>query len=89
MYDGITAPFYYEGIIAKLIADFKFHGQEYLAKPFAKEMAESVKNDFENIDFDLVCYVPFTKNQKRRYFYYAGFFKSKSCNWKFKRVKLS
>ena len=67
MYDGITAPFYYEGIIAKRIADFKFHGQEYLAKPFAKEMAESVKSDFENIDFDLVCYVPFTKNQKRRY----------------------
>ena len=67
MYDGITAPFYYEGIIAKRIVNFKFCNYVHLAKPFAKDMAESVRNDFKKVDFDFVCYVPFNKSTKRRY----------------------
>lgn len=65
-YDGITSPFYYEGKIGKCIRDFKFNGRDFYGKALAQDMAESVKNDFKSIDFDLVCYVPFTKNQQRK-----------------------
>ncbi len=64
-YDGITAPFYYEDKIAKCICDFKFYGYDFYGKTLAQDMAESVKNDFKGVKFDLMCFVPFTKCQQR------------------------
>ncbi len=63
-YNGITAPFYYEGTVQEGIAKLKFSGVETLVHYFAKDMAESVKNDFSDINFDFICYVPFTATQK-------------------------
>lgn len=65
-YDGITSPFYYEDEIGRCIRKFKFGGYDFYGKTLAQDMAESVKKDFKDIGFDLVCYVPFTKNQQRK-----------------------
>ena len=65
-FDGITAPYYYEGKIAECIRMFKFDGREFYGKNLAKDMANCVLRDFKGIDFDLICYVPFTRQQQKR-----------------------
>lgn len=63
-YDGITSPFYYENSIKKCIHNLKFNDKEFLADILAQDMANAVKKDFENVNFDLLCYVPFSVHQK-------------------------
>ena len=63
-YDGITAPFYYEDSIALAVRRLKFYGKDFLADIFAEKMAERVKEDFKDVEFDFICYVPFTASQK-------------------------
>lgn len=65
-YDGITSPFYYEGGIKKGIGRLKFNGKENIAYTLATAMASSVKNDFGDVSFDFICFVPFTPMQKIR-----------------------
>ncbi len=65
-YDGITSPFYYEGGIKQGIHKLKFNGKEHIAHTFAEEMAKSVKSDFADVNFDFICFVPFTTAQKIR-----------------------
>ncbi len=61
-YSGLTAPFYYEGVIGKSIRNFKFRGKTGHADFFAKEMTVAVKNQFAGKNFDLITCVPLTKN---------------------------
>lgn len=63
-YDGITAPFYYEDSIAKSIRRLKFYGKDVLANSLAERMADCVRDDFKDVKFDFICYVPFTLSQK-------------------------
>ena len=63
-YDGIAAPFYYEKSIRESIRLLKFNGKDFIAKRLADDMAESVRTDYKNIDFDVICYVPFSKGNK-------------------------
>ncbi len=63
-YDGITSPFYYEDSIALAVRRLKFYGKTFIADALAQKMAESINADFKDIDFDCVCYVPFTLSQK-------------------------
>ncbi len=63
-YDGITAPFYYEGGIQRGIRRLKFEGERHLAHSLANAMADCVCKDFFDVNFDLICYVPFTNLQK-------------------------
>lgn len=63
-YDGISAPFYYEKSIQESIKLLKFSGKEFMAEHLSKDMAESVKEDLKDIDFDFICYVPFSKLNK-------------------------
>lgn len=62
-YDGISAPFYYEKGIERGIKLFKFSEREYIGKALAADMAENVKRDFSEIDFDFITFVPFSKTQ--------------------------
>ncbi len=64
-YDGVTAPFYYEGSVADGIARLKFGGKDYMAYYFAKDMAQSVKDNFSNVNFDCITFVPVAGLQKR------------------------
>lgn len=65
-YDGITSPFYYEDGIKSGIQRLKFNGKEHLAYALAEDMAKSLKSDFCEMKFDLICFVPFTALQKIR-----------------------
>lgn len=65
-YDGITSPFYYEGGVKKGIGQLKFNGKEHIAYALAEDMAKSVKSDFADVNFDFICFVPFTTAQRIR-----------------------
>lgn len=62
-FDGITSPFYYEKGIKQGLQLLKFNNKSHLAKTFAKDMAECVNKDFAHIDFDFICYIPFSTMQ--------------------------
>ncbi len=64
-YKGICAPFYYEGAIEKAIDRFKFQNKDFLAQPYARNMAAAVRREYADIQFDAVTFVPFTKKQMR------------------------
>ncbi len=57
-FTSATAPFYNEGVAQKIMYDFKFNRKIYFAKFIAERMAISVKNDFYDISFDCIVYVP-------------------------------
>ncbi|MBO5332625.1 MAG: ComF family protein [Clostridia bacterium] len=63
-YDGISAPFYYEKNIRESIRLLKFNGKDFIANQLSDDMAESVKSDFKDIVFDMICFVPFSKGNK-------------------------
>ena len=64
-YDGVTAPFYYENGIRTSLQLLKFGGRDYMAYTLAQDMAKSVAEDFNDISFDFITYIPFTGYQKR------------------------
>lgn len=68
-FDGITAPFYYEDSIKKSITRFKFSNKLVLGAILARDMATAVREDFQDKEFDFICFVPFSKIQvlKRNY----------------------
>ena len=59
-FDGITSPFYYEKGVKQGLQLLKFNNKSHLAFTFAENMADCVKEDFKDIDFDFICYVPFS-----------------------------
>lgn len=65
-FDGISAPFYYEGGVETAIKNFKFHDKQFVAEVLAKDIAQSVKIDFPDIDFDFIDFVPFSKTQEKK-----------------------
>ena len=62
-YDGITAPFYYEGGIKAAVRRLKFNRKLYLAEHLSDDMARAVKEDFSDKSFDFMCFVPFSRVQ--------------------------
>lgn len=65
-FDGITSPYYYEDSIKKSIHYLKFNGRYFIAHTLAQDMAKSVREDFENIHFDFISFVPYSISQKLR-----------------------
>lgn len=65
-YDGITSPFYYEKGIGKCIKNLKFNNKSYLAEVLAEEMCKAINQDFKDINFDFLCFIPLSKVQKRQ-----------------------
>ncbi len=66
-FDKATAPFLYTGLVKTLIRRFKYKNAPYLARTFARWLAqEYIKSDF---DVDVVVYVPMHKDKlsKRGY----------------------
>lgn len=63
-FDGITAPFYYEKEIQESLKLLKFNGKSHLAVQLAEDMAECICEDFNEINFDFITYVPFSRMQK-------------------------
>ena len=66
-YDGLCAPFEYEGVVRKGIHIFKFEGQRDNYRHFSHLMSQCIEKRFGSIDFDLVLSVPATeKSIKKR-----------------------
>ncbi len=63
-YDGIVAPYYYEGSAKTSLLLLKFSEKEYMAYTLAQDMADTVKKEYGDINFDFIAYVPFTTYQK-------------------------
>ncbi len=64
-YKAITAPYYYKDNVVTAVHRFKDSYMLFLSKRFAKDIADSVKENFSEISFDAVTYVPMTKRSTR------------------------
>lgn len=62
-YDGITAPFYYEDCAQTALLRLKFGNKEFVAHTLAQDMADAVRESFCGIHFDLIAFVPFSRQQ--------------------------
>ena len=65
-YDGICAPFYYEKTVETAIRKFKFADKPYIAKVLAEDLANTVKEDFADIKFDFIDFIPFSISQEKK-----------------------
>ncbi len=56
--DAVCAPFRYEGAVKRGVLRFKARGTSLAAAHYAREIAETVQQEFEGIPFDAVTFVP-------------------------------
>lgn len=68
-YKKITAPYYYKDSIIKAVHRFKDGDMPFLAKRFSKDMYDLICENYSNVSFDMVSFVPLRKfrEQKRGY----------------------
>lgn len=66
-FENIISVFEYTGIARQIMKKYKFAHKMHYADFFAKHMADSVKNEYKNIKFSIVTYVPTSsKNRSKR-----------------------
>ena len=63
-FSGCTAPFYNDGVMKDAMYLFKFARKEYISKFFAERMAITVKTCYNDIDFDIITFVPMSLSKK-------------------------
>lgn len=63
-FDGISVPFYYENGVKQALKLYKFNDKSFYAYILAQDMVESIQKDFEGVNFDFICFVPFDNFQK-------------------------
>ncbi len=68
-YDAIVAPFTYDENVVKAVHRLKFYNRPELANPMGRQIANTVKERYDDIDFDFVTAVPLTarRNYRRGY----------------------
>lgn len=71
-YDGICAPFRYEGVVRHGIALWKFNNAERKVFFFAEMITASIKESFGDIEFDVITFVPQTKKESEKRSYNQG-----------------
>ena len=64
-YDGIAAPFYFEGNVRKGLHCFKFRNYTAGAEEYAREMYETIKTRFPDVVFDFITEVPVSAKSRR------------------------
>ncbi len=64
-FDGLVAPFYFEGVVRKGVHRFKFRKSPDNAKAYGYEMSETVKKRYHDISFDFITEVPVSKKRIR------------------------
>ena len=60
-YKQITAPYYYKDSVVKAVHNFKENDMPFLSNRFCADMLNSVADDYNDIEFDFVTYVPLRK----------------------------
>lgn len=63
-FSGCAAPYYNDGVTQSAMYSLKFARKEYIAKFFAERMAITVKTCYNDIDFDMVTFVPMSFSRK-------------------------
>ncbi len=69
----LASPFYYEGIIKKIVWDFKFNGKIQNVKLLALEMVKTAEIAFNRKKFDIVTCVPMTQRSFKERGYNQSF----------------
>ncbi len=64
-YKGFCAPYYFEGSMYSAVYRLKDSGYKELAPEMAKRIAECVKRNFGDTEFDVVTFVPMTEKRTR------------------------
>lgn len=65
-YNGIAAPFYFEGLVRKGIHSFKFRNSPRNSEAYCDEMAKTVKKRYPDVAFDFICEVPMDKKSVKK-----------------------
>ena len=65
-YNGIVAPFYYEGLPKKAIHILKFQKRTGGVSEIAFQISDKIKSAYKGIDFDFITEVPMTKKKVRK-----------------------
>lgn len=65
-FDGCVSPFVNVGVAQRAMYRFKFGRKISAADFFAEQMAFCVKNEYRDLTFDAVCFVPMLKRQQLR-----------------------
>ena len=64
-YDGVVAPFVYEGVVRQSIARWKFHDAERNVNFFADMMIAAMKGSYDDIKFDVITFIPQTRKETK------------------------
>lgn len=65
-YERIVAPFYYEGNVIKAVHRFKFSSRRELCNGMSDEMVKVILNEYKDVRFDYVTYVPMSKKREKK-----------------------
>lgn len=65
-YNGVTAPYYYAGSVAHGVLNMKMHNSPELSVEQGKRIAIAVKENFSEIGFDSVTYIPMRKADENK-----------------------
>ncbi len=71
-YERVVAPWYYDGKAAEAVLRMKRRGDPVAVAYMAEELADTVRQYYEEITFDGVVFVPSTRREKRRRGYNPG-----------------
>ncbi len=66
-FDNVITVFYYNEIIKKIITDFKYYDQTFIAKKLAKLMFNKLKSELDNIAFITIVPLHINKLKKRKF----------------------
>lgn len=66
-FNGCVAPFVNTGVAQKAVYSFKFARKMIIGEFLAEQMALCVKNEYRDIKFDGVCFVPMLKRKQLRH----------------------
>ncbi len=65
LFDGCVAPFYNEGVAQEAMYNYKFKRQLSNRHYFARQIALTVKNEYRDVSFDGITYVPLSSRKRR------------------------
>lgn len=71
-YERVVAPWYYDGKGKDAVLRMKARGDTVAVALFAEELADTVRQYYEEISFDGVVFVPCTRRERRRRGYNPG-----------------
>jgi len=62
-YNGVVAPFVYEGVVRQGITNWKFHEAERSANFFTDMMIAAMQEAYGDIKFDVITFIPQTQKE--------------------------